>query len=133
MANAFQEAVYFYSPAPAGYQTQMKMVFARLGVRFHAITPAQTGETVGYLVGVDGFGPQPEGTEAPAVTDEVLILKNFTGRRIDAMLAALKKAGVPSIALKAVVTEHNLGWTFAALAEELRQEHEAFHKPQDGK
>ena len=126
--NALQEAVYFYAPAPAAYATQMKMVFARLGIRFHSISPAQTGETVGFLTGMDGYEAQPAGSAPPTVADEVLILKNFTGRRLDATLAALKKSGVPPIPLKAVVTEHNLSWTFAALARELREEHEAFRQ-----
>ena len=36
----------------------------------------------------------------------------------------LRTAGVPRISLKAVLTEHNCGWTFYALYEELREEHE---------
>lgn len=36
----------------------------------------------------------------------------------------MRKAGVPKINLKAVVTEHNIGWTFRQLYEEIKKEHE---------
>ena len=54
----------------------------------------------------------------------MLVLKQFSSRRIDELLLNLRKAGVPRISLKAVLTEHNCGWTFYALYNELREEHE---------
>ena len=38
-------------------------------------------------------------------------------------MASLRRAGVPKIDLKAVLTEHNSGWTFYHLYEEIREEH----------
>ena len=58
------------------------------------------------------------------IGEEMLVLKQFSSRRIDELLLNLRKAGVPRISLKAVLTEHNCGWTFYALYEELREEHE---------
>ena len=49
--------------------------------------------------------------------------QNFTGHRIDALLLNLRKAGVPKIALKAVITEQNSRWTFYQLYEEIKKEH----------
>ncbi|MGE4548025.1 MAG: DUF3783 domain-containing protein [Intestinibacillus sp.] len=125
MKSAFHEAVYYYAPAPKVMPQPLKLLLAQLGMRFHIIDPGQTGQLLGYLVGMEGFAPQPEGTPAPVVPEEVLLLKNFAGPGIDALLSGMRRAGVPPIPLKAVVTEHNIGWTFAALAEELRQENEA--------
>ena len=56
---------------------------------------------------------------------EMLVMHQFTGRRIDALLAAMRKAGVPKIALKAIVTESNCDWKFCELYEELKKEHAA--------
>ena len=42
----------------------------------------------------------------------------------DMLLAGLRRAGVPRIALKAVLTEHNSDWTFYHLYQELKEEHE---------
>lgn len=59
----------------------------------------------------------------PQIPEEVLVMKNFTGRRIDELLLNLRKAGVPKIALKAVITEQNSRWTFYQLYEEIKKEH----------
>ena len=56
----------------------------------------------------------PADTEVTAVSmdEEMLVMKNFTSRRMDELLMNLRKAGVPRIALKAVITEQNSHWTF---------------------
>ena len=128
MKNAMQETVYYYTPSPDGMPTAMKLVLAQLGIRFHTIAPHQTDETIGYLASIDGFAAQPAGQDAPVVTEQVLILHNFSSQRLDALLRGLRRAGVPPIPLKAVVTEHNVSWRFASLAQELRREHEAIRQ-----
>ena len=104
-----------------------------MGVRIKNITPEQTGQTIGYLAGFDGFDemePQ-EGSVAPEIDEEMLVMKNFTNRRIDELLVGLRRAGVPKIELKAVVTETNCRWSFYALYEELKKEREAMTKKEE--
>lgn len=72
-------------------------------------------------------------TVAPPIPCEVLVMHNFTSRRIDELLLNLRKAGVPRIALKAVVTEDNSRWTFYHLYEEIKKEHEAMTPPSEGR
>ena len=68
---------------------------------------------------------RPADTEVTAVSmdEEMLVMKNFTSRRMDELLMNLRKAGVPRIALKAVITEQNSHWTFRQLYRELKEEH----------
>ena len=44
----------------------------------------------------------------PEITEPMLVMRDFTGRRIDTLLLNLRKAKVPKINLKAIVTEQNL-------------------------
>ena len=53
----------------------------------------------------------------------MLVMRDFTGRRIDTLLLNLRKAKVPKINLKAIVTEQNAGWSFYRLYEEIGEEH----------
>ena len=46
----------------------------------------------------------------PQIPEEILVMKNFTGHRIDALL-------------QAVITEQNSRWTFYQLYEEIKKEH----------
>lgn len=122
------ETVLYYNPGKPGTDgnvSNMKAVLVRMGIRIRNVGPEQVNQTVGYLLSVDGYEAVPEKAgELPVIQEEMLVLKQFTSRRIDELLVNLKKAGVPKIALKAVMTENNCGWTFYQLYEELRQEHE---------
>ncbi len=59
----------------------------------------------------------------PQITEQMLVMKDFTSRRIDTLLLNLRKAKVPKINLKAVVTEQNAGWSFYHLYEKIGEEH----------
>ena len=41
------------------------------------------------------------------MAQEMLVMHRFSERRLDELLMNLRKAGVPKIALKAIVTESN--------------------------
>ena len=141
-----KEMVLYYNPAPAAYVAKLKGVLVRMGIRIKNIGPEQINQKVGYLAGMSGFTEtakdasqgeekekeQPEseklsGRKEPALSipEEMLVMKNFTNRRIDELLMNLRKAGVPKIALKAVITEQNSQWTFYQLYGELKSEHAA--------
>lgn len=121
--------VLYYQP-PKGEDKQdraraakLKGVLVQMGIRIKNIAPDQTGQTVGYLAGYDGFSEE-DTKNCPVIEEEVLVMKNFTSRRIDELLGNLRKAGVPKIALKAVITDTNCSWTFYDLYVELKKEHE---------
>lgn len=116
------EMVLFYTPETTARTSRLKGIFVRLGIRIRNITPEQMGETIGYLAGMDGFEPTEEKGEYPAPEEEILVMKNFTSRRIDELILAIRKAGLSKIEMKAVVTPTNAQWTFYKLYEEIREE-----------
>lgn len=132
-----KEMVLYYSPAPVAYVAKLKGVLVRMGIRIKNIGPEQINQKVGYLAGMPGFPETVEDAlqreeklsqseeEALSIPEEMLVMKNFTSRRIDELLTNFRKAGVPKIALKAVITEQNSQWTFYQLYGELKSEHAA--------
>ena len=58
------------------------------------------------------------------IEEEILVMKNFSGKRIEELLFLLRKAGVSKIELKAIVTESNSKWTFYELYREIKEEHD---------
>lgn len=124
-----KEMVLYYCPekdSQKGNNTRiamLKSVLVRMGIRIKNITPDQTGQTIGYLAGIEGFGELPV-SECPEVEEEILVMKNFSNRRIDELLIGLKRSGVSKIALKAVITDTNSKWNFYDLYQELKKEHE---------
>ena len=126
------ELVLYYStgdPRMKKQEMMMKSVLVRMGVKIRNVAPDQVMESVGYLAGVPGFEKrevlqQPEAEEKmPQITEQMLVMKDLTSRRIDALLLKLRKAKVPKINLKAIVTEQNAGWSFYHLYEEIGEEH----------
>ena len=126
------ELVLYYStgdPRMKKQEMMMKSVLVRMGVKIRNVAPDQVMESVGYLAGVPGFEnrevlQQPEAEEKiPQITEQMLVMKDFTSRRIDTLLLNLRKAKVPKINLKAIVTEQNAGWSFYHLYEEIGEEH----------
>ena len=137
------EMVLYYNPGKPEtmkHVGMMKSVLVRMGVRIRNISPDQVLEKVGFLAGLEGYeeagsgaedgngaesGADAEKQKLPVIPEQVLVLKGFSGSRIDELLLNLRKAGVPKINLKAVLTEHNSGWTFYQLYQELSEEHQA--------
>ena len=126
------ELVLYYSTEDARMKKQemmRKSVLVRMGVKIRNVAPDQVLESVGYLAGVHGFEKREVSEtleteeKLPEITEPMLVMRDFTGRRIDTLLLNLRKAKVPKINLKAIVTEQNAGWSFYHLYEEIGEEH----------
>lgn len=128
--NSAREMILYYNPQPSSKVIKLKGVLVRMGIRIRNVGPEQVMETVGALAGLAGFEKvgnlEEQGNENPAkvIPEEVLVMHGFTSRRIDELLAALRKAGVPKVELKAIITPTNASWTFYHLYEEIKEEHE---------
>ena len=104
---------------PAEKAALIRAAALRLGLTPVEIDPADFGLPLGLLLGEAGErspGP-PE-----SFSGEMLVMETLSAPLLD----ALRREGA-TIALKAVVTEHNRGWSAARLCAELRREHEALH------
>lgn len=125
------ELVIYYAPERTGTAVKLKGVLVQMGVRMKTVTEEQTGCRVGFLAGLPGFEETDRG-EAGSVDGEVLVMKNFSGKRMDELFLRMRKAGIPGIALKAVLTQQNVSWTFYELYRELQREHSAMSAMRTG-
>ena len=132
-----RETVLYYSPAGNKNATKLKGVLVRMGIRIRNVSEEQFGETIGSLLGLEGFQTEDGKAQTDsAVTDsavgaidqEVLVMHNFSGSRLDELLLGMRRAKVQKIDLKAIVTESNVGWSFYHLYEEIGAEHERMHQ-----
>lgn len=127
MKNKVYETVLYYTPEQSEKVVKLKSVLVRMGIRIKNVSPDQVTETIGGLLGIPGYENSQEesGKESgiPVLSEEMMVMHRFSEKRLDELLMNLRKAGVPKIALKAIVTESNAGWTFCQLYEELKEEH----------
>lgn len=122
-----KETVLYFSPKKTPQTAALKGLLIRMGIRIRNIAPEQVQEQVGVLAGAAGF--EKSGTKSTAnpealekLQEEMLVLCNFSEARLDALLQGMRRSGI-RIALKAMLTESNAGWTFLQLYEELLEEH----------
>ncbi len=120
-----REIVLYYTPDKKAYEAKLKGILVRMGVRIKVVAPDQVMQTVGVLAGISEPGSTGTGggAELPVILDEVLVMHQFSTRRMDEFFHNMRKAGIPRIALKAVLTETNREWTFYHLYEEILAEH----------
>lgn len=123
------EKLLYFAAGNRDREKQLEAFARAWNLEFTPVTPLQTGQQLGYLAGLAGFAEKklalPE--MPPKVTEEVLILDGINGERLDRVLQGLRSHGM-SISLKAILTPHNIGWTFAALYQELTRERAQFEK-----
>lgn len=133
MAKIMEWVLYYNpgTPEAAAHVALMKSVLVRMGIRIKNVGPDQVMEKVGYLAGIPGYEtaeeiqrPTEQTESLPVIPVQMMVLHQFSNSRLDQLLINLRKAGVPKIELKAVLTEHNCGWTFYHLYQELKEEHE---------
>ena len=125
------ELVLYYSTGDARMKKQemmMKSVLVRMGVKIRNVAPDQVLESVGYLAGVPGFEKREVSEtleteeKLPEITEPMLVMRDLQAAGSHPLLN-LRKAKVPKINLKAIVTEQNAGWSFYHLYEEIGEEH----------
>lgn len=91
----------------------------KLSVRVIVPKREKYGCTVGHLAGFAGF---PESaSEAVGREGELIIFAGINSKRLDTVLAALRKSGI-SIRFKAVVTAANQSFTIPELMEHMYAE-----------
>ncbi len=108
----------------------IKAIALQHGFRIRVVKPEETGLSVGALADLPGAVQAGKGSTEP-FEDEMLVLCNVPQDAFHSFLAQLRAKKVPVI-LKAVVTEHNTGWTFARLHENLAEEHRAMLEAKKG-
>ena len=91
-------------------------------LRLRPVAPEEYAEPIGALA---GLLPPAGSLAAEPFSDEMLVLCGFSEPALNAFLQGFRKAGLPPVALKAVLTPSNAVWDSRQLWLELRQEHAA--------
>ncbi|MBR3652349.1 MAG: DUF3783 domain-containing protein [Bacteroidales bacterium] len=104
---------------------QIELLAACLGVRARFVPPGDYGRTVGSLCGLTEDGEGARGLWN-GFGEEMLVMAFFTQAQMRAFLDGFRQAGLPSVRLKAVLTETNRSWNSCALRSELLKEEAAF-------
>ena len=100
---------------------KLRQIFLMLRVRIRPVEADQYGLTLEDLLGRS----EEKAAVEEEFSDPMLVFCNLPHEKLDHLLTAMGRAGLPRIALKAMLTPTNRTWTSQQLWTELRREHEA--------
>ena len=99
---------------------KLRQIFLMLRVRIRPVEADQYGLTLEDLLGRS----EEKAPVEEEFSDPMLVFCNLPHEKLDHLLTAMGRAGLPRIALKAMLTPTNRTWTSQQLWTELRREHE---------
>ena len=100
---------------------KLRQIFLMLRVRIRPVEADQYGLTLEDLLGRS----EEKSPVEEEFSDPMLVFCNLPHEKLDHLLTGMGRAGLPRIALKAMLTPTNRTWTSQQLWTELRREHEA--------
>lgn len=109
--------------------SQIRLALLPLKIRVRVVETREYQNTLGYLSGVPGHSPALMPYTGPELESPMLVLC-MPNSRIDAVLAAFRKTGVPPLPYKAMLTPTNSSWTPPTLFTELQRERNEILKMQ---
>lgn len=107
-------------------ENALRAVCKTVGVTPIAVAYKDYGQKLGTLAGVQGFTKTKLLYTGSAFPAEMLVFSGMDSAEVDEFLAKYKKTGAAGIALKAIVTAHNVFWTADELFKELMREHMSY-------
>ena len=111
---------------PAKKLAKLRMAAMRLGAKVRVVEKREYLNAVGSLTG--DLGSFESFYDGEDFSGELLVFAHFSDAQLDLYLQAMRAAKLPPVALKAVLTDENKGWSILELREELQKEHEAMHR-----
>ena len=105
---------------------KLKTIFVQNGLRIRQIPREEYNQPIGALTGIKEIPRVEEVYDGDELAEEMLVFRGVYGKRLDLLLAQMRKNKV-AVNLKAILTEHNVGWSGLQLYEELKKEHEQMH------
>ena len=101
----------------------VRAVAQKLGANVTEVARKDYGQKLGVLAGIKGFLKEKKQYDGPDFATEMMVVSGMNPQQVDAFLAEYKATGGQPVALKAIVTSHNVFWTADALFRELVKEH----------
>ena len=105
---------------------KIRVILLRLGLQGRVVMAEEFSLPVSQLAGLEAFSPAETAQEdaGEPFREEMLVMCDLPSPMFSAFLNALRQNRCP-VALKAVLTETNAGWSSTRLHRELSAEHEA--------
>jgi hypothetical protein len=124
--DGMKEKVLIFGLEDKDTMTKMQRVLLLQKVGLRKIDPTDYEQTVGSLAGITGMEVSDRSYEGAPFPAPMMIFC-MGQQKMYRLLDGFRKAGVPSVDYKAILTPTNSQWTPLQLYGELEKEHQAMH------
>lgn len=104
---------------------KLRKYLVRSGAAVRTVKSSEYLESLGYLLGIQGFQKNKMFPLGQNFHDEMLVMSGFSSERIDELLDFFKRENLEPVSLKAIVTPYNVTWDSMRLHAELCGERDA--------
>ena len=112
-----------------GTEAGIARICRDLGIRIRTVNPGEYALPIGALAGIPiAKAATPDAMPGHCFIDEMLVMCHMMSNELDAFLRAMRKAGMPRIDLKAMLTPINVLWNSTDLHSELAREHASMQR-----
>ena len=94
----------------------------QLHIHLQEITDQDIHQKMGYILRIPEYEKQ-ENQFLPKPKSSLLYFAHMSEKQLDILLQLLRQSGLPSIPFKAMMTPHNLDFTFYELYHEIEEEY----------
>ena len=117
-----KETVLLYNIEKTDAGKAMISILKKMDIDVIIVKTKDLNNPIGYILGLDDYKRSHEIIKK-VPKDEMMVLANFEEKQIDILLEIFKKANIPFIPLKAMVTETNISWPFIQLLNNVKDEY----------
>lgn len=105
---------------------RIRLMASRYGIQYRPVKPEEYNQPLSTLC---GQGEPGEGVyEGPGFEEEMLYMAYFPGGLVHKLLDSFRQQRMPSVKLKAMMTESNQAWDALELHRNLMEEAEQFRQ-----
>lgn len=117
-----KETVLLYNIEKSEAGKAMISILKKMNIDVIIVKTKDLLNPIGYILGLDDYERSKEPIKV-VPQDEMMVLAHFDEKQIDILLEIFKKANIPFIPLKAMVTETNVSWPFIQLLNNVKEEY----------
>ncbi len=102
----------------------IRNMLSPMGIRVRNVTEEEISQTLENLMTEECFEPKP----CSGGTHEVLVMCGFSQVHFSLVMGLFQRKELPTVPVKAMMTEINKSWSFQKLVTEIWEEHRQMHK-----
>ncbi|WP_110955557.1 DUF3783 domain-containing protein [Anaerosinus massiliensis] len=121
-----KELVLLYHFTDQEKEAKIKSVLTQMKIGVKDISEEMIVQKVGYLVEAANFKETISAEIVESFDQEVMVMYGIHNKRMNEILAKFKDAQIEKIALKAMVTQYNIFWSFSRLCKTIQKDHLAY-------